>query len=195
MEFSWMNKSTITKDGEKITIMAPPKTDYFRYIGNNGDLSRSPEGIDNAPFYYTEVEGDFVMRVHMAHDFKDTYDATAIMVYENEFLWAKACFEYTDLGTHAVVSVVTRGYSDDANGCNLDRNDVWLQVCRVGNYFAFHYSLDGEKYDMMRYFLLPVDHVAKVGVVAQSPMGNGGERYFDHLTIEKRTVSDIRAGK
>lgn len=42
----------------------------------------------------------------------------------------------TDLGTHATVSVVTKKDSDDANGCNLEGNTAWLQVCRVGNNFA-----------------------------------------------------------
>ena len=195
MEFYWFNKSEITDSDGKITIIAPPNCDYFRGVGDASDVNALPDGPSNAPFYFTEVEGDFIMKVHVAHAFKDIYDASAIMVYHDPKCWAKACFEYTDIGTHAVVSVVTKDYSDDANGCNLERNDVWLQVCRVGNYFAFHYSVDGKKYDMMRYFHLPVDTAVKVGLVAQSPMGEGGERYFDHLTIEKKTVSNIRAGR
>ena len=195
MDFCWQNKSEITNSDGRITIIAPPKTDYFRGVADAHDINCLPDGPANAPFYYTEVEGDFVMRVHVAHAFKDIYDASAIMIYQDSKRWAKACFEYTDINTHAVVSVVTNDYSDDANGCNLDRDDVWLQVCRVGNYFAFHYSVDGEKYDMMRYFHFPVKSTVKVGLVAQSPMGNGGERYFDHLSIEKKTVSNIRAGK
>ena len=58
--------------------------------------------------------------------------------------WAKCCFELTDFGTHAAVSVVTNGDSDDANECNLEEDTAWLQVCRVGNNFAFHYSVDGK---------------------------------------------------
>ena len=77
----------------------------------------------NAPFYYTEITGDFVMRVKVSHDFKDTYDSASIMVMQDMKNWAKACFEMTDFGTHAAVSVIARnGESDDANGCNIDGN-------------------------------------------------------------------------
>lgn len=109
--------------------------------------------------------------------------------------WAKCCFELTDFDTHAVVSVVTKGDSDDANGCNLEGDAVWLQVCRVGNNFAFHYSLDGDNFYMMRYFYLPVLPVVKVGLLAQAPLGKGGKRVYEHLSIEQRTVKNIRAGK
>ena len=117
------------------------------------------------------------------------------MVMKDLTCWAKACFEHTDFHTHAVVSVVTRGSSDDANGCNLDGNTAWLQICRVGNNFAFHYSVDGEQFYMMRYFYLPADPVVKVGLLAQAPQGNGGDRIYENLTIERKTVKNIRAGK
>lgn len=67
----------------------------------------------------------------------------------------KCCFELTDFGAHAAVSVVTKGDSDNANGCNLQGNTAWLQVCRVGNNFAFHYSANGENFYMMKYFTYP----------------------------------------
>ena len=40
--------------------------------------------------------------------------------------------------------------------CNIEGNTVWLQAVRMGNAFAFHYSLDGEHFYMTRYFHLPV---------------------------------------
>ena len=48
---------------------------------------------------------------------------------------------------------------------------------------------------MMRYFHLPADPVMKVGLLAQAPTGDGGVRIIEHLTIEKRTVENIRAGE
>lgn len=195
MDFKWLNESEMVQEGNRIEIVAPPKTDFFR--GNNtrsedGSFSEAPA---NAPFYYTEVEGDFVLRVKVSLDFLDTYDASAIMVMKDLSCWAKACFEATDFDTHAVVSVVTNEISDDANGQNLEGNTVWLQMCRQDNDFALHYSTDGETFYMMRYFYLPLDPVAKVGLVAQSPIGRGGKRIFEDLSIEKKAVKDIRAGK
>lgn len=46
------------------------------------------------------------------------------MVLQDMAHWAKACFELTDFNTQAVVSVVTNGQSDDANGCNIEENSV-----------------------------------------------------------------------
>ncbi len=44
------------------------------------------------------------------------------MVLQDMAHWAKACFELTDFNMQAVVSVVTNGQSDDANGCNIEEN-------------------------------------------------------------------------
>ena len=106
------------------------------------------------------------------------------MVMKDMNCWAKCCFELTDFGTHAAVSVVTKGDSDDANGCNLEGNTAWLQVCRVGNNFTFHYSVDGKNFYMMRYFHLPVEPIVKVGLLAQAPVGNGGIRVYEDLSIK-----------
>ena len=47
----------------------------------------------------------------------------------------------------------------------------------------------------MRYFHLPVEPTVKVGLLAQAPVGDGGVRVYEHLTLEQRTVKNIRAGK
>ena len=191
--FKWLNEAKLTKEGDKITIYAEGGTDFFNNpIPENG-VFKAPQ--KNAHFYYTEVEGDFVARVKVKPNFADIYDAACIMVIEDENMWIKAAFEKSDFDTNAVVSVVTNKVSDDANGCNLDVDSVWLQVARVGQNFSVHYSLDGEKFDMVRLCLLPVGGCIKVGIEAQCPMGQGGNREFEGFTIEKRSVKNLRAGK
>ena len=195
MEFKWLNESTIEKSENKIIIMAPGKTDFFRGIEEKSEEGFLPNSLSNAPFYYTEIEGNFVIKAKVSHEFKDVYDSASLMIMQNLECWAKACYEYTDFGTHAIVSVVTNGFSDDANGCNLEGNTAWLQMCRVGNNFAIHYSIDGEKFYMVRFFTLPASPIMKVGLLAQCPLGSGGKRVYENLTIEKKTVKNIRAGK
>ncbi|MFT8349652.1 DUF1349 domain-containing protein [Clostridium saccharoperbutylacetonicum] len=195
MEFKWLNQSTINKAGKRIEIFAPKESDFFCNNGAVGDEGITPESLSNAPFYYTEITGDFIMKVKVSHDFKDIYDSSSIMVMQDITHWAKACFELTDFNTHAVVSVVTKDQSDDANGCNVEGNSVWLQVCRVGQSFAFHYSMDGDNYYMMRFFNLPAEKTLKVGLLAQAPTGSGGIRIYEDLTIEKKKVKNIRMGK
>ena len=186
MIFKWMNESAISIEGDRIEITAPPKTYFFCVSIDECEDGILPESLCNAPYYYTEIEGDFVLKVKVSHDFKETYDSASIMVMADDSHWAKCCFELTDFGTHAAVSVVTKGDSDDS---------AWLQVCRVGNNFAFHYSADGINFYMTRYFYLPSEPVIKAGLLAQAPTGNGGIRIYEHLSIEHKTVKNIRSGK
>lgn len=193
--FKWLNESSVRKEGNKLIVQATKESDFFCNNGAVGEEGITPESLCNAPYYYTEITGDFVLKVKVSHEFLYIYDSASLMVMVDKDNWAKSCFELTDFGTHAVVSVVTKnGESDDANGCNIDGNSLWLQVTRVDNSFAFHYSLDEENYFMTRFFNLPKTENVKVGMLAQSPTGDGGDRYYENLSIESRTVKNIRAG-
>ena len=173
--------------GGGIRVTVPAKADYFR----------DPTGKmvnDNAPFLWTSVSGDFVARALVRPTFTNTYDSGVLMVRHNTETWAKLCFEKTDFGTTAAVSVVTRGVSDDANGADLDTSELWLQMARGGNVFALHYSLDGQSWRMVRIFNLEVPHEVRVGVVAQCPVGDGTTVDLLHFSVETRTLADIRSG-
>ncbi len=195
--FKWINEGEVIIEDNRITMTAPALTDFFCGGETTSEEGILPESLCNAPYYYTEVEGDFVLTAKVSHDFKETYDSASIMVMHDMANWAKCCFELTDFGTHAAVSVVTiNGESDDANGCNIEnQNYLWLKVCRVGRAFSFHYSKDGKNFNMTRYFLMPETKKIKVGLLAQAPTGNGGKRVYEDLTIEHRTVKNIRAGE
>ncbi|MBA9087901.1 hypothetical protein FHR92_004394 [Fontibacillus solani] len=192
--FKWLNESNIRFDGEKIVMYAPAKSDFFCSDGVVSEGGIIPESLDNAPFFYTEVSGDFVMRVKVQHDFKDIYDSASIMVMKDKKIWGKLCFEYTDFRTRAVVSVVTNQISDDANGVNVEEDSIWLQIARVGKSFAFHYSFDGNSFYMARFFNLPVDETVMVGLLPQAPTGEGGERIYSNFSLEYKTVKNIRVG-
>lgn len=115
MIFKWMNESEISIEGDRIEITAPPKTDFFCGSIDECEEGILPESLCNAPYYYTEIEGDFILKVKVSHDFKETYDSASVMVMADDSHWAKCCYELTDFGTHAAVSVVTKGDSDDAD--------------------------------------------------------------------------------
>ena len=194
-QFKWINESRAAWEKGVLTVYAPDRTDYFNSpIKENGAF---PEPVANATLLYTELTGDFVFRARVSLIFKNTYDASALLVYENENVWAKLALENSDLPCRrpAVVSVVTNRISDDCNGPVMDGNAVWLQISRVDDCFGFHYSVDGEEFNMVRVFTLPVGKTVKVGFEAQAPMGEGGDRFFDHILIENRRVDNIRAGK
>jgi regulation of enolase protein 1 (concanavalin A-like superfamily) len=191
---SWFNAPPKWEplSGGGIRVFAPAKTDYFQ--NPNGEA-----GTDSAPFLWLPIEGDFVAQAHVRPTFASTYDAGALMVRHDETHWAKLCFEGTDLGTHAAVSVVTNGTSDDANGVDLETEDIWLQIVRQGNLFGMHYCLVGDPqrrqaWRMVRYFALPLPSQVRVGLVTQCPVGAGTTVDFYHFTIESRRVDNMRAG-
>ena len=186
--FHSINNAIYRTENSKIIVTAPPKTDYF--INPETD-----EIIANAPFVYQEVCGDFVMQAKVSPHFVSTYDACVLLALDDVKKWAKACFEYTDIGTKAIVTVMTNGKSDDANGVNIEDNAVWLRLSRKDNIFAVHYSTDGERFLMARLTHIPMSSTIKVGIVAQSPLGEGGEMSFAHFSLVQKTVADIRSGE
>ena len=168
-------------------VTVQPRCDFFR----------DPAGVhnkDDAPYLWTQVSGDFVAVAHFRPAFTTTWDAGAILARVDDEHWAKLCFEKTDLGTTAAVSVVTRGISDDANGANVTVPDLWLQLLRMGEVFGMHYSLDGQNWQMVRVFHLAGPAAMKVGVVAQCPAGPGTTLDILHFSIEARRVQNLRAG-
>lgn len=186
-DFNWTIKTDYKETDTGIEIYAPAETDYF-VNPIDGTVKA------DAPFFYKEVEGDFILRAKVSHDFTSIYDACVLLALEHDKLWAKACFEYTDLGTHSVVTVMTNEKSDDANGINVDGNEIWLQMSRKDNVFAIHYSLDGKEFMMARLAYLPMQKKIKVGLEAQSPTGKGGIRKFENVSLELRSPIDIRKG-
>ena len=194
-KFSWMNESSVVEKDGALILRAPAFTDYF----NNGEALNEKglpsDSVQNAPYYYTELEGDFVFKVRVSLDFQSNYDACALLLYVDQNHWGKLCFEKSDFDTIAVVSVVTKVHSDDANGVNVDGSPIWLKAVRVNNYFSFHYSHDGKQFFLTRLYYMDAPKTLKVGLVPQSPTGQGGPRVFDHLSIEHRTVQHLREGE
>lgn len=173
--------------GGGIRVTVPARVDYFQ----------DPTGVlkkDDAPYLWLTATGDFVARAHVRPTFTTTWDAGALMVRADALHWAKLCYESTDLGTTAAVSVVTNDVSDDANGPNLSTPDLWLQMVRAGDVFGLHYSLDGTQWHMVRQFKLAMPSTIKVGLVAQCPAGPGTTIDFLSFSVESRTLKNLRSG-
>ena len=189
-DFRWQNSSTceaLPQGRAGIRIKAPAKCDFFN----------DPAGVHvmaSAPYLFLEIEGDFIAKAHVSHAFKSVWDAAAVMAWADPDHWAKLCFESTDFGTRAIVSVVTHGVSDDANGVNYHWPDVWLQIVRKGNLFGMHYGPDGVHWNMVRYFRMDVAEKVRIGLVAQCPGGGGAELDYYAFHLEHKTVGDVRSG-
>lgn len=192
--FKWENETGMEYKDGVLKLVAPSNTDYFNSpVKENGAF---PEPVATASLFYAELTGDFVFKTKVELEFKNTYDAASLMIYENENVWAKLALENSDMPCRkpAVVSVVTNRISDDCNGPVIEGNSVWFQIARVDDCFGFHYSLDGKEYNMVRVFTLPVGKTVRVGFGAQAPTGEGGDRFYTDIVIENKRLDNIRSG-
>lgn len=176
-----------SQEGGALRIEAGPRTDMF--VSPQGD----PPTL-NAPRLLGPVSGDFQLAARVTVGFAATFDAGVLLVWRDERTWAKLCFEYSPAGQPMVVSVVTRGESDDANGFTMERNTVWLRVSRIGPALAFHASRDGQWWELIRHFKLDAGDAPLVGFEAQSPTGEGCSARFDEIRFTAERLADIRSG-
>jgi uncharacterized protein len=171
----------------QLTAHAGPRTDLF--VSPQGD----PPTL-NAPRLLGALGGDFQLSALVTVDFQATFDAGVLLVWRDERTWAKLCFEYSPGGAPMVVSVVTRGTSDDANGFTVAGRSVHLRVSRLGPAFAFHASTDGARWELIRHFALDAGEAPLAGFLAQSPTGEGCAVTFEAIRYAPARLADIRSG-
>jgi regulation of enolase protein 1 (concanavalin A-like superfamily) len=175
------------EDG-RLTIEAPEGSDWF--VDPSGV---SPPAV-NAPALVGEATGDFILSARATVEFAADFDAGVLMVYADERRWAKLCFEYSPQRQPMIVSVVTNGRSDDANSFDVDGNQAWLRIARLGAVFALHASVDGEAWQLVRWFTLGEDVEPAVGFEAQSPTGAGCVVAFDEIRWQTERLANLRDG-
>jgi regulation of enolase protein 1 (concanavalin A-like superfamily) len=140
------------------------------------------------------VRGDFVLAADVEVAFAATFDAGALVLWQDERTWAKLCLEYSPEREPMIVSVVTRGTSDDCNSAVVEGSNALLRVARIGRAVAFHVSLDGQRWELVRHFRFDAD-APLVGFEAQSPRGEGCAATFSRIRFEARTLGDLRSGE
>lgn len=191
-ELQWKNDPVDWKVGadNSLSITAGAKTDWFvEPSGSDWVKSNAPAALFNPP------GGDFLLSAKVTVNFTSTFDAGVLMLYERDDLWGKVCFEYSPQNQPMIVSVVTRGFSDDCNSTVIDGNSVYLRVARLKTAFVFHYSLDGTYWNFVRYFTLGTVENLRVGFLAQSPWGEGCNAVFSEIAYRLDTLKELRNGE
>jgi regulation of enolase protein 1 (concanavalin A-like superfamily) len=177
----------IGEEGQ-LTIRAGARTDWFIDPGTRQVTRSAPALVMAAP-------GIWQLSALVAVDQRATFDAGVLFVHANDTTWAKLCLERSPEGEAMVVSVVTRGHSDDANSVVLDGPTTRLRVSRLERAFAFHHSRDGQRWDLVRHFSLgeePLD--VHVGFIVQSPTGDGCTASFERIVFSPTLLPDLRSG-
>lgn len=185
----WLNQPErwhISPEGQ-LSITSPGKADWF--IDPQGAVS-----VSNAPVLLFRTPGPCMLSTQVVVNHVATYDAGVLMVYESPQAWAKFCLELSPQGRATIVSVVTKGVSDDCNAFAVD-GPVHMRVSRLEQAYAFHVSQEGSRWDLIRYFKLEDNRNVQIGFEAQSPTGNGCTASFRNIRFEPRLLTELRSGE
>lgn len=187
---AWHNQPErgVVDADNQLTITAGADTDWFVDPAGRAAKHNAPLALFAPPDEVCRLSAKVTV------DFASTYDAGVLFVYDHEALWAKLCFEFSPQRQPTIVSVVTRGASDDCNSIALTTNTVYLRLYRQAEVFAFHYSLDGRFWSLARYFTLGKLSRLTLGFSAQSPTGPGCRARFADITYQASALSDLRHG-
>jgi regulation of enolase protein 1 (concanavalin A-like superfamily) len=190
-ELHWHNQPLDWKAGPEnsLTITAGEKTDWFT----------DPTGVfisDNAPSALFEPpDANFILSAKVTVEFASAFDAGVLQLRAGEGLWAKLCFEYSPQWQPMVVSVVTRGISDDCNSAPIDGPHAYLRLAHTPQTTAFHYSHDGRYWHFVRYFTMGKLDAVQVGFSAQSPTGSKCTATFSEISYRSGALKDNRNGE
>jgi len=173
--------------GKDLTIVAGKETDWF---ASPMDDYR----VDKTPRLLFKPAEDFVLSAKVTVGFRSQWDSGVLVLYVNDALWAKLCFEMTVDKHPAIVSVVTRGDSDDNNSIAIAGDSVYLKVAKAGKGIFFYASQDGEHWTIIRAFNLGAAPDLRIGFSSQSPSGESCTSVFSQIRYLPKRV-DLWAGK
>lgn len=176
------DKFKVTATG--IDITSGPKTD--RYAPPDGQ-----QPTDHANRLLFEADRDFIFTAKITHAFADKWDAGDLVLEGDEHNYVKFCFEKDYTGKHRVVSVVTRGFSDDNNSIAIEGNSVYYRMAKTGEAVTLYASTDGKSWLLVRAFNFHWDGPLKVGFMSQSPVGAGTEAHFTEVSYRPVAMKDF----
>jgi len=174
---AWLNQPPHWNEtGDTLTVTAPPGTDYWR-VTHYGFIH------DNGPLRYQEQSGNFAAKVRIRGNYHELYHQAGLMIHMDEENWIKAGIEYVNARQN-LSAVVTRGFSDWSIVALADNPAfLWLRLQRYNDTVQVSYSLDNEKWAMLRLAFFPPQVPVKIGMLAAAPGKEAFEVTFDHFSI------------
>lgn len=161
------------------------KTDYWQ-------VTHYGFAVDNGPFLYLQVSGDFILttrvRMHPAHQ----YDQAGLMVHLSPGCWLKTSVEYDPeeggvLGRLGAV-VTNDYYSDWSTQAYSDPNyELSFRIRREASDYIVETSPDEQRWTQIRMAHLTEDDGARAmpcGLYACSPIDAGYHADFKYLRIQ-----------
>jgi len=182
---TWQNTPRSSQSKAKVlTISAGPKTDWF-VDPFDGTVA------NNAPILLFTPGPDYVLSARITLNFITKWDAGALMLWADDHHWAKLSFELSPEKKPTLVTVVTRGLSDDCNSSQVSGNSVYLRIAKSGATYVFYSSTNGRDWQILRTFSLDTQLPVRAGLEAQSPAGTGALVTFSAITYDPHRIGNI----
>ncbi len=180
----------VTLRDQQLVIASQAKSDYF----NEPDESAQ---FGNAPILLTPLNNrqPFTWTATIQPVFATTYDAGAIYLYVDQGQWLKFAFEQDERGNKRIVTVRTRGTSDDNNHDIISQEAIDLKISSDGKSIGFYYSTDHTNWQVVRVFKNDYPDQLWLGISAQSPWGEGNKVTFSNCALTPGSVKDFRKGE
>lgn len=181
-DFAWQNTpAEWSAKGNSLTIAAGKKTDWFVWPG--GGYS-----ADSSPRLMFKAANDFMFSTKVQVQSHKTYDSGCIALYGGPSIWAKLCLEAQADSRLDVISVVTRGRSDDVTSFAALGTSIYLKVASANGVIFFYASEDGKTWTIIRKFNLESRDGLRAGFSAQSPDGEGARATFTEFDYLPKSV-------
>lgn len=170
---------------ESCLVVEPgAKTDYWQ-------KTHYGFAVDNGPFFYLEIEGDFILSTKVRFFPVNQYDQAGLMVRFSKDYWIKTSVEYEPHEPSRLGSVVTNhGYSDWATqDFPAGQNELEFRIRREGDDYTIESRQAGEEGDWLQMRIAhlhnPDGGAVQCGLYACCPIGAGFQAAFEYLKIEK----------
>jgi regulation of enolase protein 1 (concanavalin A-like superfamily) len=182
----WQNTPVSWQFDDKnvLTISAGAKTDWF-VDPFDGTVA------SNAPILLFTPDSDYILSTKVMVKFATKWDAGALMLWGDDHHWAKLSYEFSPERAPTLVTVVTRGLSDDCNSVELRGNFVYLRIAKSGRTYVFYFSTEGRNWQTLRTFSLDTELPIRLGFEAQSPTGSGAVAKFSAINYDPHRISNI----
>lgn len=174
-------------DGNTLSITANKQTDWYA-------SAMGGEPSDNSARLLFKPAEDFMLSAKVNVDFHSQWDAGVLVLYVNDAVWAKFCLEMTMEKHPAIVSVVTRGLSDDNNSIPVNGSSAYLKIAKVGHAIYFFASEDGKNWSTIRIFSLGEKLDLRAGFSSQAPVGDRCTTTFTEIDY-RPNIKDAWQGK
>jgi uncharacterized protein len=185
----WLRDEGIDREqvGGAVTFGAGPGTDWFRD-------SRTPFVQADAPVWVV-YDGAVPVTVscRVRPELVATFDAVALFAHVDDERWFKFAVERSPAGERLFVSVRTDGVSDDVNHRVAAGVDHHLRLTIDDRSLAAHVELDG-RWELLRYAPWPTSPRTRIGLLVQSPRGDGLRATFTDVHVAPTAVAELRDG-